>query len=530
MKRLTALFLTVAMLLLLPACAPDEPDTPDVPDIPSIGDESDSTSDTGDVGAEYDEIEYHRALGMTIIESNHDYFGHYDMTTYEGLYQKVVDGVYRTKLDIEILRESGYTNPDYDELYLIVTAFLEDKEPKCLQPKSEDLLRLKMVGGNWDADIYYLADIDEARVVADERLMAFRTYYAKRRVLSMPNYIENLQADYPLICEAIFGTPPVIEGQRFDPETCYTLIDVTADPDAYLVYHPRFDPAKADTRYSVLGKNRTIELSPAYSGPIYVAELNANGTYSEAAVFEVQSAAELISAEEVSFVSPRLEGAVRTFLGKDKAEPITKAELAAVTSLRINDKGISVNNKTISEEPFTEADTFSFEDINHFACLNNLTVENISTGNPYGNVFRTLYSLYLFKCGVTDISALEGSSMTNLLCPQNQITDASVLSTFTSVEDVMFINNPLEKIALPDHGMAQVILRDTPISDLAFFDTVPYLWKLDLTNTKITDASVLAKFTALTELYLPAGVDYSFIKNFPELKELTVGGESVELD
>ncbi len=207
MKRLTALFLTVAMLLLLPACAPDEPDTPDVPDIPSIGDESDSTSDVEHVGTEYDEIEYHRALGMTICGKYgiHDY---YDKTTYEGMYQLVVDDVYRTKLNIEILRENGYKNPEDDALYALCVSFLEDKQPKCLHPQYDNLLKDRQPLTHIEADIYYLAKIDEARVAADEGLISFLAFWEVPRhtIYHHKDVIVRLKERYPLICEVIFGS------------------------------------------------------------------------------------------------------------------------------------------------------------------------------------------------------------------------------------------------------------------------------------------------------------------------------------
>lgn len=465
---------------------------------------------TDGIPEERDEIEYHRALGMTIIGEGNNGKGFYDRNTYEGLYQSLVDRLYRTKLDIELLRKYGDNKEEHNRLYDVATTFLTDKQPVSLLPRPENLVKGRSPSAQWMEDLYSMAELDEERLMADEELVALYTYVARGRAVTTANYIERFRGEFPLLCEMIFGTPPVIVGQRFEPEMCRTLIDVTAEPDAYLVYE-RFNPSPNETQYSILGKDRTIELSPTYSGPIYVAKVNENGTFSEAAFIEVKSAVDLIPAEEVTFVSARLESAVRAYLGKDATEPITKAELTGITDLFINGDTIILDASLVTVELYNRTDyatvnDFSFADIDNFLCLDSLTVRNNTTGDPYGNVIRMLSRLELSNCGITDLSALKGSAIWTLKVDHNQITDASVLESFGSLGWVILNDNPLTTLALPARGNSLLSINNTFLTNLDFLANVKSMFQFVYHGTPITDVTPLYRFTTLNSISRPDGM------------------------
>jgi len=158
-----------------------------------------------------------------------------------------------------------------------------------------------------------------------------------------------------------------------------------------------------------------------------------------------------------------------------------------------------------------------------------ITIRNVNgTYVVEGEWLLLLTRLSLKNCGVSDISGLEGAFIEQLLLHYNNITDATVLSTFRCLDDVNLAHGPLEKIALPERDISQLMIHNTSIDSLDFLVGTDSLFSISCDNTGITDVSVLNGFTDLYHAYLPAGVDVSVIKDLPNLLNLFVGEEEIK--
>lgn len=100
---------------------------------------------------------------------------------------------------------------------------------------------------------------------------------------------------------------------------------------------------------------------------------------------------------------------------------------------------------------------FSFEDIDYFPCLSSLTVKYNKTGNPSGTTLKYLDWLELVACDITDLSGIENCYIRTLMLRDNNINDASVLSTARALDSVNLSGNPLSKINMPNKAISHYI-------------------------------------------------------------------------
>jgi len=176
---------------------------------------------------------------------------------------------------------------------------------------------------------------------------------------------------------------------------------------------------------------------------------------------------------EVTFPDKNLEAAVREALGKPEGEQILSTELAQLTRLGIQNKGV-----------------ISLIGLEYCA---NLTLLELR-GDP-----------------ITDISPL--SSLINLtalhLC-NNQISNISPLYTLTNLEFLAIAGNP--------------------VSDLSALSALNKLTCLDLASDEINDISPLASLTNLTILCLQGNEvrDTSPLSNLTNLADLRLTQNRVE--
>ena len=150
-------------------------------------------------------------------------------------------------------------------------------------------------------------------------------------------------------------------------------------------------------------------------------------------------------ATPVTIPDANLRAAIETALGKASGAPITRAEMASLTSLGASSKNIS-----------------------------NLTGLENATG---------LTGLWLYENLISDVSAL--SNLTNLRfvnLSSNLISDVSALSNLTN--------------------LTKLHLDDNPISDVAALSNLTNLTELWIRTNIISDVSALSKMTNLTVLYL----------------------------
>lgn len=504
--------------------------------IPIISDTSGTTTTVISPPTVDDEKEYHRNLGMTIIDSYDEdltkYYG--DLKSYDGRYEILVDQIYRSKLDIEILKKTGIELPIYDKYYELICSFLLENTPKCLLPQywssgKPDRLNLQFVN-----EIYYLASLDEIRVVSNIKLIDLFACYCFSSALSGSNISTDLN-NYPIILKELTGDPVSIEGQSFNQLTCRTEISVPRENNETLyVALGKFDVKITNNRLYVFSPDEKVSLPADYSGFISVAKANEYGIIGKTEYYEVESSVSLIPATPVSFKSNRLEKAIREYLNFSENDIITLKDLTEVTSIFITGDFVAVNPSGLSldilnaNEPAKNND-FSFDDLDNFPCLKSLTVKHNKTGNPSGERIKYINYIELWNNGITDISGLEGANASSISIMDNDFTDASVLSSMKVICQVFLNDNPIEKLSLPSKPIEQLRLRNTDITDLGFLDNVLSLGILDVHGTKIKSADELLYLRDISVLDLPAGVDYSKIKLISTLRELTVDGKSVNL-
>ena len=170
---------------------------------------------------------------------------------------------------------------------------------------------------------------------------------------------------------------------------------------------------------------------------------------------------------DVNIPDVNLRAVIADSLGKGRDEAITRAEMATLTRLEVQDASIS--------------------DLTGLQFATNLTVLWL-TGNPITDLsalcdLTNLTDLVLFGNAITDISAL--SNLTNLIhlnLNHNTVSDISVLSNLTNLE--------------------WLFLADNAITDISALSNLTNLRGLDISSANITDISVLAKLTNLTQLAL----------------------------
>ena len=186
-----------------------------------------------------------------------------------------------------------------------------------------------------------------------------------------------------------------------------------------------------------------------------------------------------------------LRAAIAEALEKTPNAPITVEEMATLTDLTANDKGI---RDLTGLEHATHAFWFTFER-NQISDLSPLAgLENLSGLGLAGNQ-------------ISDLSPLsELTSLTHLSIYFNpEITDLFPLVDLKNLEYISLIGNSEMSDISPLAGLVNlktITIWGSPISDLSSLAGLKDLEILDICGSKASDISVLSKLTALKELYL----------------------------
>ena len=200
---------------------------------------------------------------------------------------------------------------------------------------------------------------------------------------------------------------------------------------------------------------------------------------------------ERIPGASVHIPDPNLHAAIAEKLGKSPNAPITVEEMATLTNLTANDKGIQ---DLTGLEHATHAFWFTFER-NQISDLSPLAgLENLSGLGLSGNQ-------------ISDLSPLsELTSLTLLSIYFNpEITDLFPLVDLKNLEYISLIGNSEMSDISPLAGLVNlktITIWGSPISDLSSLAGLKDLEILDICGSKASDISVLSKLTALKELYL----------------------------
>ncbi|MBE6617805.1 MAG: hypothetical protein E7627_07715 [Ruminococcaceae bacterium] len=500
--------------------------------------------------------------GVAVIESYEDFKFHlyYDHTTYEGNYNYMVDHLFRLKFDLEYLQEIGKLEPLYAEYLPLVSEFLEGKQMTCYLPKwctdPSDL----MPEGVMDKELYLSVrdnpydppaesidwgwydyfprawKLDPEAVEGDELLMELFKTECIRREKKFYSDSGYLREKYPGLYAQIYPSSPIIGEIKYDAETMRTLVPVDTKGCGKYFYRLGETAISAFAHhktYYEMNAGEPISLSPDYQGYITVVCVNDDGLAGENVLVYVESNVGKLSDTPVEFESAALRDAVCAYLGLETGDQVTPKMLAGIKEIFINGSDVYFNYEGLDVQQMNENDGsllegLSLADFRYFASLKFLEIYNNPIDKVEGEWLLLLTRLSLKNCGVSDISGLEGAFIEQLLLHYNNITDATVLSTFRCLDDVNLAHGPLEKIALPERDISQLMIHNTSIDSLDFLVGTDSLFSISCDNTGITDVSVLNGFTDLYHAYLPAGVDVSVIKDLPNLLNLFVGEEEIK--
>ncbi len=245
---------------------------------------------------------------------------------------------------------------------------------------------------------------------------------------------------------------------------------------------------------------------------------------------------------EVTIPDANLRTVIEDSLGKARGAPITRVEMASLTRLEAQNRGISdltgleyavnltwldLSEERVSSSSVANSNSFSdlsplanltrltwldlsyndnISDISSLSGLINLTHLNLSTNwavSDFSSLsgLTSLKELHLF--GISDVSVLSGlANLTALSINSTDLSDISSLSGLTNLRELRLT------------GPSTI---GTDISDLSSLSGLTNLTKLRLSGHKISDISSLSGLTNLTEFYL----SYAPISDISPLSALT---------
>ena len=202
--------------------------------------------------------------------------------------------------------------------------------------------------------------------------------------------------------------------------------------------------------------------------------------------------------EEVEFKNPRIDAAVRQYLGKSQHDVISQKELEQIETLIIIGDKI-FDDWNIYDEYYKgkwyeigqmkqPVDEFVPEDLKYFTNLKELALD---------------------VQNVTSIEGIEALPLKKISVAMNSLTDVSPITQIESLELVRISCNP--------------------IKSLEGFDKLSHLKNLNLSDTKADDLEPI-KNCPLTDLDCSYGkvTDYGFLKSLNLLQTLRVGNVDKE--
>ena len=262
------------------------------------------------------------------------------------------------------------------------------------------------------------------------------------------------------------------------------------------------------------------------------------------------------SAQIVDIPDPNLRTVLNKRLQKAPNTPITQVELASLTSLQADDRGISeltglehaVNLERLSIRSNVLTDISLLGDLKNLVLLD-LGWNHITDISAIA-LLKNLESLYLDTNQIRDISPLvDLPTLDTLHLRNNKIADISPLTLLNTLEqldlewnqisDISHLAN-LKNLVLLDLGWNQItdvshlatlntlallLLDGNTISDISPLAGLHNLKWLYLQGNQITDISPLAGMDALERLYLQGNqiTDTSPLADLPDRTEIAIG-------
>ena len=250
----------------------------------------------------------------------------------------------------------------------------------------------------------------------------------------------------------------------------------------------------------------------------------------------------------VDIPDANLRAVIADSLDKASGAPITRAEMATLTRIDAQNKGIRnltglehatnlqilglgrvrVNDELVNSNDISNLSPLSNLTNLEILDLNSNSISDISALSNLTNLDR----LYLRENSISDISALSNlTNLTILNLNSNSISDISILSNLTNLTGLGLNSNSISDISILSNltNLTGLGLGGNSISDISALSNLTNLTGLGLGGNSISDISALSNLTNLTILDLNSNSisDISILSNLTNLTGLGLGGNSI---
>ena len=311
-----------------------------------------------------------------------------------------------------------------------------------------------------------------------------------------------------------------------------------------------------------LGAGGTVDVTDnplnAASESTYIPTLQARGV-----------SVSFVPSPAVAIPDPNLRAAIAAALGKERAAPITHAEIKTLNRLEANDSGISdltglefatnLSYLNLSSWSSDDLPDNNISDVSPLTGLTDLTTlliggNNVSDLSPLSKLTNltelwlesnsisvvshlsglpNLKELSLSDNNISDVSPLTGlTDLTTLLIGGNNVSDLSPLSRLTNLTELILNTNNIANISALAKltNLDRLFLSQNSIEDISALSKLTNLIELWLGHNQIEDISALSGLTRLTYLTLNANniMNISALAKLTSLTRLLLGNNSIE--
>lgn len=200
--------------------------------------------------------------------------------------------------------------------------------------------------------------------------------------------------------------------------------------------------------------------------------------------------------DPITMPDDNLRACINADLGQGASDPITEAQAAAITTVDCQGEGIT-DITGLETMPLLETvwlnNNNGITNLDPIKNLNNvrsLSLNNVpvaDTDLPGLLTSTDLGHLGLSGSGLSDISALAGSSVRSLHLTNNDIVDLSALATLNTLESLNLGNNQISDISQLEAltGLVNLYLEDNEIADVSQLSALTNLEILQLANQSL---------------------------------------------
>ncbi|MDE3000995.1 MAG: leucine-rich repeat domain-containing protein [Gemmatimonadota bacterium] len=228
---------------------------------------------------------------------------------------------------------------------------------------------------------------------------------------------------------------------------------------------------------------------------------------------------------EVFIPDANLRAVIEDSLGKASGARITRTEMAMLTRLEAQNKGIGDLTGLEYAVNLTRID-LSEEQVSSSSVANNNSFSDLS---PLANLTRLTWLDLSYNDNISDISSLSGLiNLTHLnLSTNSRISDFSTLSSLANLADLYLFGISDVSVLSGLTNLKTLSINSTDLSDISSLSGLTNLSELRLTGpstigTDISDLSSLSGLTNLTKLRLSGHriADISSLSGLTNLTEL----------